>query len=362
MWVGRSSQWLGLGITVVLAGCTADEYGWTHPDEARSSGGVESGDGSETSSGGHGASGMHGGGGTGGGGRRAQPEAGQPEASTARPSSNDAGGSPRDGGHSNDAGRSSRDAGRSTYDAGGLSHDGGTDADARVSPEPVDASGDAPDLTGRLGIDVRSTSLIGSDAESLGAGAAFAAFRDVIAAHGYALVPLSSFTTQSLLGVDAVILGMPTSQLPGGEFSPAEIADLGSFVRAGHGVFLSADGGSSRSVTNVNALAAQWGVTFSDVPGVSAEGEVFTGLPVHPLTQGVASFAVDYYQPIAQIAPPASVVVPQVLAAVSGANGTGNVVIMADQSMWMLPPADAGLDSADNRRLLANILRFIAPL
>jgi hypothetical protein len=38
------------------------------------------------------------------------------------------------------------------------------------------------------------------------------------------------------------------------------------------------------------------------------------------------------------------------------------VNILGDQTVWIIPPDDADLDTADNRRLLQNILSFITPV
>jgi hypothetical protein len=192
-------------------------------------------------------------------------------------------------------------------------------------------------------------------------------FRAAISSAGHVLVPLSSFTTSNLTNLDAVILLQPF--YPEGVFTTDEISAVHSFFQAGHGVLVIANQGSGTdsTVQNFNVLAGAFGVTYADT-ALHPNGYTVTGFVAHPVTVGVNSIGVDYDRRLSGISSPAQDLTllageNEILAAVRGTNGQGNVVLVSDSNMWTDLDAhdDRNLAFGDNLRLLQNSIAFITP-
>ncbi len=280
-------------------------------------------------------------------------------------------------------------------DAGGQPPSGGTPAGAAGTPggaggaPPIatagtpGSAGDAPGGAGgtggfwalggaggasgsHIGLDIRhgyynsdtretNTLAAGEDTEFLSA----------IQDDGYQLVPLSSFESQDLKGLAAVILAMPFdnagSGLPAQGYSTGEISALLAFVAAGGGALVHGDGGSGGMVDNLNALVSNWGVEFSAY-ATGGNGALVTSFLSHPVTDGLNSVGFDYYLPILSFVPPALDLTsgtPDIMAVYD--DGAGAVVMLGDRNHWSDPGtgADYDIDHQSTRLLLRNILAYI---
>jgi PKD repeat protein len=87
------------------------------------------------------------------------------------------------------------------------------------------------------------------------------------------------------------------------------------------------------------------------------------GFVPHPVTDGITSIGVDFQRPLLSMRSPAVDLTlgsgaDDILAAVWGQQGAGNVVLISDVSLWG-NATDRSIDFGDNRLLLLNILAFI---
>lgn len=212
-----------------------------------------------------------------------------------------------------------------------------------------------------IGLDARHG---GGPWRTLATGTNFSRFRSALVAEGHRAVPLGNFAEADLKDLGALILRQPSLYDATGAFSAQEIAAVQSFVRAGKGLLLCGEGGdgTDEMVTNINALAVPYGVAYA--PHASdASGRTVRGVIPHLVTAGVTSIGLDFQRSLLSIQLPAVDLTlasgsDDVLAAVWGRQGSGNVVLMSDVSLWG-NATDRNLDFGDNRRLLLNILAFI---
>jgi hypothetical protein len=213
-----------------------------------------------------------------------------------------------------------------------------------------------------IGLDTRNPDI----SENL-SGRDYDEFRATITAAGHNLVYLTSFTTTDLAGMTALVVVQPFYE--SAKFTTNEISAIHSFVEAGHGLLLIAEGGSETALTveNFNSLCGPFGVTYANTV-LHADGYTVTGFVAHPVTLGVNSIGVDYDRRLIGIVNPATNLTllsgeNDILAAVIGTNGGGNVVFVSDPTMWTDRNVQDGRDIAfgDNRRLLQNIISFITP-
>jgi hypothetical protein len=213
-----------------------------------------------------------------------------------------------------------------------------------------------------IGLDTRnrdtSENLSGKDYEE---------FRATITAAGHRFVYITSFSTTNLTDMNALIVLQPFYESD--RFTSNEIAAIHSFVKAGHGLLLIAEGGSETSLTveNFNSLCGSFGATYADTV-LHANGYTVTGFVAHPVSLGVNSIGVDYDRSLVGIVNPATNLTllsgeNDILAAAIGTNGGGNVVFVSDLTMWIDLDVQDGRDITfgDNRRLLQNIISFITP-
>ncbi|MGD8500905.1 MAG: PEP-CTERM sorting domain-containing protein [Phycisphaerales bacterium] len=221
-------------------------------------------------------------------------------------------------------------------------------------------------LAAIIGIDSRHGVL---DSATLGAGDAFGTFRRAITALGHTIMPLSSFETADLAGLDTLVLNHAYSQNNPAGYSASEISAIHVFVNGGGGLVVHAEGGygSDAYVDNLNILVSPYGVTYA-ASATEESGHTITDLAVHPVTNGVTMFGVDYQRREISITAPAIDLTigsgpDDALAVVDGVGGAGNVVLLSDTSMWSNPGAgsDRSLTFGDNQLLLENIIQFTIP-
>jgi hypothetical protein len=217
-----------------------------------------------------------------------------------------------------------------------------------------------------IGIDARHGDASSSPAANLATGTNFDDFRATIVAEGHTLVNLNSFTATDLAGIDALIVRQ-SPRIPG-VFGSAEISDIHAFVTAGHGLLVMAEGGfsSDSTVANINSLASPFGITYGASP-LHGEGFTVNGFLPHPVTLGVNTIGVDFFRPMVSISAPALDLTllsgdNDILAAVNGINGRGNVVLLSDISLWVDADvqSDRTITFGDNRLLLQNTISFVA--
>jgi hypothetical protein len=184
----------------------------------------------------------------------------------------------------------------------------------------------------RIGVDdVHAT----NPAEMLGSGEYYAPFRDELAAAGHVLVPLRSFGSADLSGLDGLFLRHAYSV----GYTPSEQAAIQAFTRravflsdstmfadthsdrpltfgdnrqllrnildyvsAGGGTAFMADGATGADVANFNQLVGPYGVQFA-ASAIDATGRTVTGFADHPLTAGVTTVGVDFQMPLTVTAP-----------------------------------------------------------
>ncbi len=188
-----------------------------------------------------------------------------------------------------------------------------------------------------LGATVGVDNVHGFNADTfLGSGSAHNQFRAEITGAGHTIVPLSSFNSANLAGLDAVILTTAYSQNASSTYSNSEIADIQSFVERavflddqtllhdpGPGVdrpisfgdnrrlvqnilgFLSSGGGalflgengSGFNIGNMNALVAPYGVSYAS-GATDSGGRTVRGFVSHPVTAGLQQIGVDFHLPM----------------------------------------------------------------
>jgi hypothetical protein len=217
-----------------------------------------------------------------------------------------------------------------------------------------------------IGLDCRN----GMDDSTIFAiGNEYDSFRATITALGHTIVPVSSFETDGLVGLDSLMLKQPYSTNSQAGFSDNEISVIHAFVDSGGGLVVHAEGGTGSEdfVNNLNTLVAPYGVIYADLATANS-GVVITGLVAHPVTEGVTMIGVDYHRKLISITPPAMDLTVRsgeynVLAVVDGIGGSGNVVMLSDTTLWIDPEfgSNYSIITGDNRLLLENIVQFTIP-
>jgi len=194
-------------------------------------------------------------------------------------------------------------------------------------------------------------------------------FRATITALGHTIVPVSSFETEDLVGLDSLMLKQPYLENSPAGFSDSEISAIHDFVDGGGGLVVHGEGGTSSEdfVDNLNSLVSPYGVVFADLATANS-GVTITGLVAHPVTEGVTEFGVDFQRKLISITSPAIDLTIRsgeynALAVVNGVGGAGNVVMLSDTTLWKDPEAgsDYSLITGDNRLLLENIVQYTIP-
>jgi hypothetical protein len=194
-------------------------------------------------------------------------------------------------------------------------------------------------------------------------------FRATITALGHTIVPVSSFETEDLVGLDSLMLKQPYLVNSPAGFSDSEISAIHAFVDGGGGLVVHAEGGTGSGdyVDNLNSLVSPYGVLFADLATANS-GVTITGLVAHPVTDGITMIGVDYQRKLISITPPAIDLTIRsgeynALAVVNGIGGAGNVVLLSDTTLWKDPEAGSNhsLITDDNRLLLENIVQFTIP-
>jgi hypothetical protein len=194
-------------------------------------------------------------------------------------------------------------------------------------------------------------------------------FRAAITSLGHTIVPISSFETEDLVGLDCIMLKQPYAENSPAGFSDSEISAIHDFVNTGGGLVVHAEGGSGSEdfVDNLNSLVSPYGVVYADMATANS-GVAIAGLVAHPVTDGVTMIGVDYQRKLISITPPAIDLTVKsgeynVLAVVNGIGSAGNVVMLSDTTLWKDPEAGSNYSmiSGDNRLLLENIVQFTVP-
>ncbi len=233
----------------------------------------------------------------------------------------------------------------------------------------------SPALGAQIGFDDRN----GQDAtELLASGSDFDDLRALVTNLGHTIVPLSSFDAASLAAanIQALYLSQTYTQ-SGGGYSGAEVAAIQAFVAGGGGLVLYADGGAGFEAASMNSLASAFGVSFAAAATELTGHEVLL-FNAHPVTAGLGSTPGTGLcvasQRVLAIGPPASdlttlgaPVTPQddALAAVTGAGGAGNVVLLSDKTGFKDVGAGASnvdINCGGDAALAGNIVNFVVPI
>lgn len=200
-------------------------------------------------------------------------------------------------------------------------------------------------------------------------GEQYDSFRATITSLGHTIVSVSSFDAADLAGLDCLMLKQPYSVNSPAGFSDSEISAIHDFVENGGGLVVHAEGGTGSEdlVDNLNSLVSPYGVAYAGLATANS-GVTITGLVAHPVTEGVASFGVDYHRKLISITSPAIDLTIKsgeynALAVVNGITGAGNVVMLSDTTLWKDPDTDwdYSIMTGDNRLLLENIVQFTIP-
>ncbi len=225
----------------------------------------------------------------------------------------------------------------------------------------TDVNGDGTLCTSSnvIGLDDRH----GYDAiSSIGSGSHHAQFRTAIQNQGKTISALASLEAANLIGLRALFVQQPYTH-NSSPFTATEVAAIVAFVNGGGGLVMFGDGGSGGDQANLNLLAQNWGVTYSST-NQWPSGLVVSSLVAHPITTGVTSIGLDYGVPMTTVNAPAVPLTSSgsmVLAAVTGAGGSGNVVFLSDSLFNNSDGSDYNINSLSNAQLLNNILAFVAP-
>ena len=162
----------------------------------------------------------------------------------------------------------------------------------------------------------------------LDTGSNFTSFRSAITSMGHTIVPLTNFGAADFAGLDAVILKMPYSQ-NSHPYSASDIAAVTAFANqkavfvsdgsmwknngvgdrpisfgdnlnllqnviaytaSGHAAVFIADAGTGYIVGNMNALVANYGVSYASTE-TDDNGRTITGFAPHPITAGLCRSA-----------------------------------------------------------------------
>jgi hypothetical protein len=145
----------------------------------------------------------------------------------------------------------------------------------------------------------------GSPQHNIATGANYDELRASIIAGGNTLVPRTAFTSADLAGSDALILR--ETRAISDNYTVEEIAAIHSYVAAGHGLLVAAEGGGffTPDVIGVlNELVAPYGIVYGDTRGHSSGG-VVTGFVPHPITAGIDTVGVLVDHPMSSITSPA---------------------------------------------------------
>lgn len=192
---------------------------------------------------------------------------------------------------------------------------------------------------------------------NLATGDGFAQWRGLMQAEGFELVARTSFTPESLVGIQALVLLQPYGL--GAVYSGEEVSSISSFVARGGGLLVLAEGGTGSSSTLFDPVTLPFGVGFAATPS-EALGAQVSGFIAHPLTLGVETIHLDYQRRVAV----GGAAVDLSLAA--GADDflavSGRAVFLGDSSVFMDPDglSDASLASGSNAILAANVGRYLA--
>lgn len=202
-----------------------------------------------------------------------------------------------------------------------------------------------------------------ADTEALGVGSWYGKMRDELAAE-HTLVILNEFSAATLSGCDAIFVSQARGA--GEAFAPSEIVNIHQYVQTGGGLLAIAEGGysSGSTVDNFNDLLDPYGVTINGTS--SGAGHVVTPFVPHAVTDGLGSVEVDFQRALISIVAPAIDLTvgggdDNILAAIDGVLGAGNVVIMSDPSVFAFPGDDTSLYEHDNLQLLRNITNYTIP-
>ncbi|MHC4740743.1 MAG: PEP-CTERM sorting domain-containing protein [Planctomycetota bacterium] len=199
--------------------------------------------------------------------------------------------------------------------------------------------------------------------EALGVGSWYAKMREELAAE-HTLVILEEFGAATLSGCDAIFVSQARDTFE--VFTPSEIVNVHQYVQSGGGLVAFAEGGYSTgdTVGNFNDLLDPYGVTVNGPS--SPGGHIVTDFVPHAVTEGVTAAEVDYQRALITIIAPAIDLTvgggdDNILAAVDGVLGAGNVVIMSDPGIFSYLAGDTDLYEHDNLRLLMNITNYTIP-
>jgi hypothetical protein len=213
-----------------------------------------------------------------------------------------------------------------------------------------------------VGIDARSS---GEDS-TISSSPSFSSFRSTIESLGHTLIPLSTFDSADLAGLDALILRQNASFVVNPHLSDSEMQSIVSFTRSGGGLLAIAEAGNftNGTVNEWNTLVEPFGIRFSTDLNVGGDGLSIQGFADHPVTRGVMSVTLDFYRPLDLVGSPAVDLtlvdgVADFLAVVDGTAGAGNLAFIGDTSLWADPGDDSGIQVADNHQLLRNLIQFV---
>ena len=207
------------------------------------------------------------------------------------------------------------------------------------------------------------------DSTIFATGDEYDSFRSTITGLGHTIVPVSSFETNDLFGLDSLMLKQPYSENSPAGFSDSEISAIHAFVDGGGGLVVHAEGGTGSEdlVNNLNSLVSPYGVIYADLATANS-GVTVTGLVAHPVTDGVTMIGVDYQRKLVSITSPAIDLTIRsgeynVLAVVNGIGDAGNVVMLSDTTIWKDSETGSNhsLMTGDNQFLLENIVQFTVP-
>ncbi len=224
--------------------------------------------------------------------------------------------------------------------------------------------GAASARAGMIGLDARH----GYTSGSFVLHGSFEAFRDTFSQEGHVIVPLESFLSSDLQGLDGLVLHQPYTQNIDLGFSGAEIESIHRFVESGGGVLIHGDGGAGSDLRtpNLNLLSEPYGIVYAGMPS-EANSHTIVEFHVHPITEGVSIVGFDYQRILQVIQSPAIDLTvlsgaDDSIAVVDGTGGAGNVVFVSDGSGWTNEGSGSmtPITYGDNQLLLRNILRHIS--
>ncbi len=202
------------------------------------------------------------------------------------------------------------------------------------------------------------------DGVSLASGNNYGQMRAAIVGAGHTLVIVNDFTGATLSGLDGLFLVQGSD--PSEVYTGVEIDAIHDFVGAGGGLVAFADGGfsSDSTVANFNSLIDDYGVSISG-NATESSGHLVSGFHAHEVTAGLVSVGIDFHRRLIFSDNSADLTVgtgaDEILAAIDGVGGAGNVVILSDIAEFSHPGGDTNINHVSNRRLLENILGYAVP-